>query len=248
MNVPFVKMSINQVQYVCVSSSNCDESINYNTLASSLCNLDSGVGAENLIVILNSEFADFKLECYNSYGEYIDASVDHILAISNYLYQDNIVEHKKIYLETNRQILLTEVNNDFVTLYLSKYEVVNEYFVNVGQKYYIKFVQDIDELIEMNDKASLLAKKHKLGVGVVHYSNKVLTMSAYHQRYGVLKSSGEMACAATLMCVYKKLIKIGEEIMIKAVGGNYVISILNYYVKVKAHPKLLFNGIYTYNP
>ncbi len=79
-----------------------------------LCDRHFGIGADGLILIMNSDIADFKVIMYNSDGSQMEMCGNGIRCIGKYVYDNNLINKSNITIETAagiKQLELSIKNN-----------------------------------------------------------------------------------------------------------------------------------------
>jgi len=77
-----------------------EKEINYNHLAILLCNRNTGIGADGLIVLLPSRKADYLMRIFNSDGSEAQTCGNGLRCLGKYIYDNNLVKNKSFTLET----------------------------------------------------------------------------------------------------------------------------------------------------
>lgn len=87
-----------------------------NTLIPKLCNRHFGIGADGIILICNSDVADFKMLMYNSDGSVSKMCGNGIRCVAKYLYDNNLTKKEILEIETlaGTKKLFLNIQNDVV--------------------------------------------------------------------------------------------------------------------------------------
>ena len=83
------------------------------------CDRHFGIGADGVIVIWQSDIADIKMQIINSDGSEAEMCGNGIRCFAKYLYDQKIIEKKKMTVETLAGIIIPEIitdENDQVTV------------------------------------------------------------------------------------------------------------------------------------
>ncbi|MBT6338728.1 MAG: diaminopimelate epimerase [Desulfobacula sp.] len=89
----------------------------YPELAKQLCSRHFGIGADGIILILDSIDHDIKFRIYNSDGSQAQMCGNGMRCFAKYLFENKIVSHKKIRVDTKAGTIIPEViadNNDHI--------------------------------------------------------------------------------------------------------------------------------------
>lgn len=89
----------------------------YSDLAKQLCSRHFGIGADGIILILDSIDHDIKFRIYNSDGSQAQMCGNGMRCFAKYIYENKIVSHKKIRVDTKAGTIIPEViadNNDHI--------------------------------------------------------------------------------------------------------------------------------------
>lgn len=85
---------------------------NYPALAKRLCNRHFGIGADGIILILDSKDHDIKFRIYNSDGSQAQMCGNGIRCFAKYLYENKVISQKKIRVDTKAGTVIPEVLPD----------------------------------------------------------------------------------------------------------------------------------------
>lgn len=122
-------------------------------LAIKLCNRQSGIGADGLIVLLPSGEHDFKWQFYNSDGSIAAMCGNGTRACAHYAVLNGLADKNMSFL-TQAGIINSSVENDIVETQLSDPKKLSEKFIQEGREWYfydtgvphlVTFVEDISE-------------------------------------------------------------------------------------------------------
>ena len=81
----------------------------YTALARAMCNRHTGIGADGLIVIVDSRVADVRMRIINSDGSEAEMCGNGIRCFAKYVYDSGIIEKKKFTVETPAGIMEPEI-------------------------------------------------------------------------------------------------------------------------------------------
>jgi len=85
---------------------------NYPALAKRLCNRHFGIGADGIILILDSMDHDIKFRIYNSDGSQAQMCGNGIRCFAKYLYENKVIPQKKMRVDTKAGTVIPEVLPD----------------------------------------------------------------------------------------------------------------------------------------
>ena len=102
------------------------EDIDYNSLAKRMCHRHIGVGADGLLLVLDSKLADIMMRIINSDGSEAEMCGNGIRCFSKYVFERGIVKKDKFKVETLAGIIEPE-------LILNEYGLVEKVKVNMGK-------------------------------------------------------------------------------------------------------------------
>lgn len=81
----------------------------YTVLARAMCNRHTGIGADGLIVIVDSRVADVRMRIINSDGSEAEMCGNGIRCFAKYVYDNGIIEKKRFTVETPAGIMEPEI-------------------------------------------------------------------------------------------------------------------------------------------
>jgi diaminopimelate epimerase len=102
------------------------EDLDYNNLAKRMCHRYIGVGADGLLLVLDSDVADIRMRIINSDGSEAEMCGNGIRCFSKYVFERGIVKKDKFRVETLAGIIEPE-------LILNEYGLVEKVKVNMGK-------------------------------------------------------------------------------------------------------------------
>ena len=86
-----------------------NELADYGAFAKKSCDRHFGVGGDGVLVILNSDKADFRMRIFNADGSEAEMCGNGIRCFARYLYDNHITDKKKFTVETGAGILVPEI-------------------------------------------------------------------------------------------------------------------------------------------
>ncbi len=111
MKFDFVKMEGLGNDFVIIDDreGNISKNIQYGKLAEKLCSRHFGIGADGIILILNSETMDIKYRIFNADGTEAEMCGNGMRCFAKYLYDHKIILQKKFKVETLAGTVIPEV-------------------------------------------------------------------------------------------------------------------------------------------
>ena len=86
-----------------------NELADYGAFAKKVCDRHYGVGGDGVLVVLNSDKADFRMRIFNTDGSEAEMCGNGIRCFARYLYDNKITAKKKFTVETGAGILVPEI-------------------------------------------------------------------------------------------------------------------------------------------
>lgn len=102
------------------------EDIDYNLLAKKMCHRHIGVGADGILLVLDSKLADIRMRIINSDGSEAEMCGNGIRCFAKYVFERGIVKSTKFKVETLAGIIEPE-------LFVNEYGLVDKVKVNMGK-------------------------------------------------------------------------------------------------------------------
>lgn len=260
MGLKFSKYHGNGNDFVMVN--NINSSVNLSTEAiAEICNRHLGIGADGLIMINNSELADFKMLYYNSDGNIASMCGNGGRCAAAFAFVNGIAEkdmsfvafdgiHKAGVLNVNDEM------TDFeISLSMSDVKNVEEndnyMFMDTGSPHYIEFVDHLAEfeVVNLGRKTRYSEKFHPGGTNVnfVELSKNRVFVRTYERGVENETLSCGTGVTATAIATY---IKTGrKDIDIHTIGGDFNVKldkVKNTFTNIvlRAPVKSVFNGEY----
>lgn len=114
MEIDFVKMEGIGNDFILLDDRNgrIENHTPYPALARTLCSRRFGIGADGILLMLNSLEYDIKFHIYNSDGSQPEMCGNGIRCLAKYLYENKMVDKKKIRVETLAGLIVPEVITD----------------------------------------------------------------------------------------------------------------------------------------
>lgn len=121
----FYKMQATGNDFIIINCIQEKFRFSYSNLTKYLCNRKYAIGADGVIYIENSEIADFKMRIFNQDGSEAGMCGNGIRCASKYLYEEGLINNKKMKIETLSGIKEIEV--------LTENKTVTYINVNMGK-------------------------------------------------------------------------------------------------------------------
>ena len=119
------------------------------TLIQRLCHRKFGIGADGLILLENSEIADFKMLYYNADGSLGSFCGNGSRAVASFAQSLGLIDDRGVF-EAYDGIHKTIIKGNLIQINMSDVQngrqLLNGTFLDTGSPHYIKFVSDLDKL------------------------------------------------------------------------------------------------------
>jgi len=263
----FTKMQCSGSDFVFI---NCFDEIFENTSAASefFCDRHFGIGCDNLILVMKSVVADYKLRIYCPDGSETECSVSGIACAFKYLYDNNYIDNEVAKLETMSGVYKVFKNGDKVIVnigepvftpqlipvdytgdeFINKIISVNneEYSIScisVGTPHAVVFIDNLNDLeIEKLGRSIELHQifPKRTNVEFVRKAgDNILEVRIWSRGIGEILSCGSASCAALVAAVENGM--CNNKATVKNIGGDYEIE-WNEDVIVTTQPQKVFDG------
>lgn len=134
MKIKFIKMHGIGNDFVLIDARNLKIN-NWATRAKGICDRKFGVGADQLLIIENSEKADFKMLIFNADGGEVEMCGNGIRCFAKYLVTHNLTEKKELAVETLTGIIRPKVLDNLVEVNMGEPQLEGENIpVNINGK------------------------------------------------------------------------------------------------------------------
>ena len=232
-----------------------------------ISNRNFGIGSDGLILIENSNIADFKMRIFNTDGSEAEMCGNGIRCVGKYVFDNKLTNKTSLKIETLAGIkdLELKVRNNkvsSVTVCLGEYKIFDEFELNVidktfnitpisvGNPHAIIFVNNLSD-IDITKYAPYIENhkifSNKTNVEFVQIINSNhIKVNVWERGAGITLACGTGACAATIAAFNKKLIY--KNPIVELPGGN-----LQTYINEKTNQiymsgaaTTVYSGIYFY--
>ncbi len=109
MDIDFIKMHGAGNDYVYIDLIKNNYSVDYNDLARRIADRHFGVGGDGLVLIMNSDKADFRMRMFNLDGSEAEMCGNAIRCVAKYLFDNGYKEDDKVSIETLAGIKTLEI-------------------------------------------------------------------------------------------------------------------------------------------
>lgn len=233
-------------------------------LAKYLCDRHYGVGADGIILIYESELADFKMRIFNSDGTEAEMCGNGIRCFAKYVFEKNKIDKTEFSIETLAGIkkVKLELENKkvmSVTVNMGKPEIDNiKYIIEIEEKQYqiypigmgnphaVCFVKNVDEF-DVEKIGPILEKykyfPNKTNVEFVQIlDDSTIKVRVWERGVGETNSCGTGACASSMIAIDEKFVK--NEVTVNLKGGklNIKYNKENDTIELKGPAESVFEG------
>ena len=131
---------------------------NYQVLAKRLCSRHFGIGADGIILILDSMDHDIKFRIFNSDGSQAQMCGNGIRCFAKYLYENKIVSQKKISVDTKAgtiipEVILNEISGDKDLVQSVRVDMGEPCLLCPDIPFKSRNEKAIEEVLELKDRA-----------------------------------------------------------------------------------------------
>lgn len=211
--------------------------LNYSQIAIALCNENFGIGSDQMLIINNSEIADFKMRVFNRDGGEAEMCGNGIRCVALYLYDKGKVDDK-LSIETKSGIKNVKIiSKREIEVFMGKGKVVNrgievEGFkgdlISVGNPHFVIFTEKASKEITQ-EKGPILENaevfqpsKTNVEFAKINSSDEIVSY-VWERGAGMTLACGTGACATAFAAKKKGLVK--DEISVRLLGGSLEIKI-----------------------
>lgn len=211
-----------------------------------ISNRHFGVGSDGVILIKESDIADFKMEIYNADGSEAQMCGNGIRCFAKYVYEENIIKKQEFDIETLagiRHVYLRvrggEVQDVTVNMGkavwkdkdLTKIEAddweIEGTIVSMGNPHFVILTKEVDK-IDVKKYGSFIENyplfPEKTNVEFIEIlGNSSIKMRVWERGSGETYACGTGACAAFAVCYYNRIIRDYANVYLK--GGPLNIRI-----------------------
>jgi diaminopimelate epimerase len=183
----------------------------YSFVAKILCNRETNIGADGLIVIVPYKELDFKWLFYNSDGSYAAMCGNGTRACAHYAYTHKLAPTNMKFL-TGAGVIECEVDNDIVQTTMTTPKVIKDSFEKLGYNWKIidtgvpHIVTIVDDLDKFDlEVCSKMRYKYNANVNFAKVEDKKLYVRTYER--GV---EGEtLACGTGMVAFFLRAFELG---------------------------------------
>ena len=209
-------------------------------LSKYLCDRHYGVGADGVILIYESEIADFKMKIFNHDGTEAEMCGNGIRCFAKYVYEKNRINKTEFLIETlagikkvklnleNEKVLSVQVNMGEPQISNLKHLVEIDkiqyllYPVSIGNPHAVCFVEDVEN-VDVEKIGPILENykyfPNKTNVEFVQIIDKNnIKVRVWERGVGETNSCGTGSCASSIVCINENLTENLVTVQLK--GGN----------------------------
>lgn len=213
-------------------------------LSKYLCDRHYGVGADGVILIQESDVADFKMRIFNQDGTEAEMCGNGIRCFAKYVFEKGKIDKTEFSIETlaGMKDVKLELENQKVmeiTVNMGKPEIDNiKYIIEIDEKQYqvhpigmgnphaVCFVKNVDEFDVPRIGPILENYKYfpnKTNVEFVEIlDDETIKVRVWERGVGETKACGTGACASSIIAIHEKLTKDTVNVNLK--GGKLEIK------------------------
>lgn len=207
---------------------------NNTNLVEKLCDRRTGIGADGLILLENSDRVDFKMVYFNSDGNLSSMCGNGGRCIASFAYAMNICTKTTTFEAPDGEHQAVIDTSDYVHLSMGNTKNPDKlddktYFIDTGSPHIVKFVKDIDP-IDVYQKGKAIRYQEKFqsiggtNVNFVQIVNDEIQMRTYERGVEAETfSCGTGVTAAGIIAHFAHKIK-QEKIMVNTKGGQLAVS------------------------
>ena len=233
--IEFTKMTGLGNDYIYINNINDKNKIvNIPAFTRYICNRHFGVGADGVILIKDSNIADFKMEIYNSDGSQAEMCGNGIRCFGKYVYDKELTSKKELRIETLAGIreLKLEIEKGLVkevTVNMGRAKIgdtidvtnVKGTVVSMGNPHFVVITEDVDK-VEIAKEGPLIENNkifpQKTNVEFIQVvGDRTIKMKVWERGSGETFACGTGACAAFAIC--NKLGMVKDEAQVQLKGG-----------------------------
>lgn len=258
----FVKMQLNGNDFVFVNNRDSGM-LSQKDVIKRICNRNQGIGADGMVMVSESDEADYKLEIYNADGSQAKMCGNALLLFGKYLYEsDNFGSYRlkgreRIRVETQaglREIKIewegNEIKRSEVDMGRASFERLDGgkiNYVSIGNLHGVIFLESLDEReIERLKKeyGEMFDKDKAYNLELVKVIDKrELRIKIFERGVGETLSCGTGASAAVAVAIKKNICSRDEDIRVISRGGEHILR----YTKegnifLSGKPELVYHG------
>lgn len=233
-------------------------------LAKYICDRHYGVGGDGIILIYESEVADFKMRILNSDGTEAEMCGNGIRCFAKYVFEKNKTQKTEFFIETlagikkvklnleNQKVVSVEVNMGEPVISNIKYMVEVDkmqyllYPVSIGNPHAICFVKDVEE-VDIEKIGPILENykyfPNKTNVEFVQIIDKKnIKIRVWERGVGETNSCGTGACSSAIIAINEGLIENNVTVELK--GGKLEVKYneKDNSVELKGTAEMVFEG------
>ena len=213
-------------------------------LAKFLCDRHYGVGGDGMILLENSEIADFKMRIFNQDGTEALMCGNGIRCLAKYVFEKGLIERQEFEIETlsgikkikleleNKKVMAVHIDMGKPKIDDLKYIIeIDEiqfkvYPVSIGNPHAVCFVKDVDKINVakignyIENYKYFPEKTNVEFVQIVDQEN--IKVRVWERGVGETNSCGTGACASSIVAIEQKYVKDCVKVSLR--GGNLEVN------------------------
>jgi diaminopimelate epimerase len=223
-------------------------------LAIKQSNRHTGIGGDGIVLILPSHVADAKMQMYNADGSEGNMCGNAIRCVAKYLYDNKLVPHKKITIETKSGIknLTLSIKDKIcksVTVDMGTPKIFSIGFVthiSMGNPHAVVFCDDINTI--STEKIGRFFEKNPYFAGGINtefvqiIGKTRLKMRVWERGSGETMACGTGACASVVAAILHGHCEKNTDIVVELLGGELTIKYTGETVLMTGSAETVFRG------
>lgn len=217
-----------------------------------------GIGSDGVILILESDIADFKMRIFNKDGSEAKMCGNGIRCFAKFCYDHQLTSKTTLLIETLsgiRKVSLQLDKNKVVGATvdmgepkklsdIKKLGTLSYQLISMGNPHAVVFVDDLN--LDIETIGELISRDSKIEGGVNVEFVKVLNdheiqMRVLERGSGETLACGTGACASVMHCIYQNL--TSNEVLVHLLGGDLNILYSDNHVYMSGACKTVFEGV-----
>lgn len=248
-------------------------SLDYKNLSKELCDRRFGIGADQLLLLLPSDIADFKMRIFNADGGEVEMCGNGIRCLARYIWERGLSKKEVLQIETLAGIIRPERVNNMVKVDMGEpifepekipidltmdrvidypIRILDREFkitaISMGNPHAVIFLKEDIDSFDINKYGPLIEKDplfpKRTNVEFVNIkNNEDVKMRVWERGAGETLACGTGASAVAVACALKGL--TNRNVTIHLLGGDLFIQWAdNNHVYMTGPAKNVFEGIY----
>ncbi|KXA89465.1 hypothetical protein AKJ62_03080 [candidate division MSBL1 archaeon SCGC-AAA259D14] len=232
--------------------------LSYGKIAKALCNPNFGVGSDQIIILLPSEKADFRIRIFNKDGSEAEMCGNGIRCVARYLFDRDMVG-RILSIETKagiKELKISEGDDGMkIEVDMGRGEIVEDVkkvqgfegtFVSVGNPHFVIFTEDASKEMalmagpDLENADEFQPDKTNVEFATLRTKNEIETY-VWERGAGLTLACGTGACATAFAAVKKGF--VDSRVKINLLGGKIEVRISNNdEIKMVGPAEYIFRG------